>query len=273
MTCRDIEDARTREKDLPAAVRLENALPYKLNPTNGSGCAPEDATGKIVQLSDFLEFSTGEGTLGVKGRALGLLIARPHRAGTRSRAIVYSANRFSKGGSAMRKSFVVGLLLVLLAFLAAPGQADQTASCDINCHVGQIMEWGSSSFGPIDLAHITAMTDEPENAATVTLYTNGDVDISADVTDAAQLSNGSETLVTEYKISDDGGSGKTGGLSVTNWTGHTDFLSSSQEITHESGDGNVDITLEARARIGASDAPDMGDYSATQTLTAAWIGS
>jgi hypothetical protein len=51
---------------------------------------------------------------------------------------------------------------------------------------------------------------------------------------------------------------------------HSSFLSPAYVITHVAGDGAVVIELHVEARNEDGDVADVGPYSATQTLTAAW---
>ena len=173
----------------------------------------------------------------------------------------------------MRRSLVVGLVLALLAFLAVPAMAapgDDTATCSISCAVGQIMEW-ESNFPAINLGTIASRTASPSDSASVNLYTNGDVEITADNNAAAQLDDGNgNTLVTEYQLAYDAdGTSDTGGSDVA-WTAYDSFLTGGSAVTHVSQDGVVQVTLHARASNPSGNVADVGSYSATQTLTASW---
>jgi hypothetical protein len=107
----------------------------------------------------------------------------------------------------------------------------------------------------------------------VTLYTNGDLTISADNSAASELSESNgDILVTEYQLSYDGdGLASTGGSTVT-WTTYDAFLSTPSAVTHVAGDGTVLVTLECRASNATATLADAATYSATQTLTASWSG-
>jgi len=165
--------------------------------------------------------------------------------------------------------------LVLLCFtpnLAMGLPADANATCDISVTVDGIMEW-SGNFSDINLSNITSQSDEPNDYSTTTLYTNGDVDITADNTTTAQLSSATDTLVTEYKLEYDGDGASATGGSTVDWTAYNSFLSpTASDVTHYEGDGNVDVTLWAKAKNPAGEVADAGSYTATQTLTAAWDG-
>lgn len=173
----------------------------------------------------------------------------------------------------MRRSLLVGLVLVLLVFLAVPasaGTSEDTATCNISCTVDDIMEWSTAAFGDIDLANISNHGDQSEGSSSIDLYTNGNVDIGADNSNSAQLSGGGDTLVTEYKLEYDGdGDSSTGGDTVS-YAAYDSFLSSASAITHVAGDGAVEVTLSVRASNEGDNVANAADYSAIQTLTASW---
>jgi len=120
--------------------------------------------------------------------------------------------------------------------------------------------------------HITTQNDIVSGNSTTTLHTSGDAEISADITAAAQLSNGSDTLVTEYKLTFDGDGNSATGGSTVDWTSYDSFLSPAAGITHISDDNDVELTLYVRASNYANQLADAGTYTATQTLTAHWVG-
>lgn len=164
---------------------------------------------------------------------------------------------------------LVLLLLLNANFAMAADPGDDLATCDITVTVNTIMEW-VGNFANINLTAISSAADTPSASQTQTLYTNCNLDISADNTTTAQLTAGSSTLTTEYQLAYDGdGSSTTGGTDV-GWTDYSTFLSTPSTMTHIDGDGTVDITLSARASITGSGAGDAGVHTATQTLTAAW---
>jgi len=179
--------------------------------------------------------------------------------------------------SAKRVVLLMGLVLLLDANLvwAAPGNTP--ARADVTIDVAQIMEW-LADFSAIDLDDITTQTSTSTGSGTATLYTNGDVSITANNTAAAQLKLGTDpnqTLVTSYKLTDDGGSddaGGTGGTDEGSYTVHSLFLkdSAAYAIIHAAGDGAVVIELHVEAKNEDGDVADVGPYSAIQTLTAAW---
>ena len=80
------------------------------------------------------------------------------------------------------------------------------------------------------------------------------------------------TLVTEYRLTFDGdGSSATGGSTV-DWTSYDSFLSPAAGITYIADDNDVEVTLYVRASNQANQLADAGTYTATQTLTAHWVG-
>ncbi len=167
--------------------------------------------------------------------------------------------------------FIVGLILMpKLASGADPG--DDSATVDISVTVETIMEWSSATYAEISLANITAYGDQPTGTRDMTLYTNCNLEISADNTAAAQLETAStsDTLVTEYNLSYDGdGAAATGGSSEA-YAEYDAFLSTASSITHVDNDGAVVATLGVRASNPSGEVADAGDYTATQTLTASW---
>ncbi len=160
--------------------------------------------------------------------------------------------------------------IVLFSSSALAQPADDTATCAVSATVANIMEW-SANFSAISLGTMSSVSDTLTGSETATLYTNGNVDITADNTTAAELSEaGGDTLYTEYQLSYDGnGTTATGGSAVS-YTVYSSFLSSASTVTHYDEDGAVVVTLGARATNAAGTLADAGSYTATQTLTASW---
>jgi len=155
-----------------------------------------------------------------------------------------------------------------LALAADPG--DDTATCNISVTVNTIMEW-AGNYSDIVLTAISAQADAPEGSEAQTLYTNCNLEISADNTATAQLSSATDTLVTKYQLSYDGdGVTATGGTDVSTWTDYNMFLSTASAVTHIDMDGAVQVTLYAQATNPPGEVADAGAYSAIQTLTASW---
>ena len=133
------------------------------------------------------------------------------------------------------------------------------------------MYW-ESNFAPVVLADLTTQSQIESGSSNVTLFTNGDAEISADNTATAQLSYGTDSLVTEYRLTFSGdGSSATGGSTV-DWTVYDSFLTTPAAVTHVPDDNDVVVTLYVRASNYADDVADAGTYTATQTLTAHWVG-
>ena len=155
---------------------------------------------------------------------------------------------------------------------ALAGHAPVRATCDISCTVEDIVEWSNDSFPAINLGNLTADKTQVEGSASLVLYTNKDVQIVADNSDAAQLSKDSvRTLVTQYKLHYDGaGMDQTGGRTI-GWTDYDHFLINGSQVTHVPGDGAVEVILSVRAlKNTASAAAAPGYYGARQTLTVCW---
>ena len=162
-------------------------------------------------------------------------------------------------------------LCVWGAVLAAPPADD--ATCSISVTVAEIMEW-SSNFPPIVVPEeITSQATVVTDDSTLTLYTNGDVDITADIISLLPRLTGpdSDTLVTEYALSYDGNGSTTGtGGTAVPFTNFDAFLSGGSHVTHVPGDGAVNVTLSVQASNAVGTLANAGLYNATQTLTAAW---
>jgi hypothetical protein len=123
------------------------------------------------------------------------------------------------------------------------------------------------------LDEITSQTTVVFDDSTLTLYTNGDVDITADILSGLPELTGpdSDTLVTEYALSYDGNGSTTGtGGTAVPFTNFDTFLTGGSHVTHVPGDGAVDVTLSVRASNASGELANAGLYNATQTLTAAW---
>ena len=175
------------------------------------------------------------------------------------------------------KALAVVLLVVVLSLgvnlaMAAPDPLFDAATADVTVTVDEVIEWGAANFATIELANITNRGDAPEASQSLVLYTNCDLNITADNTTAGQLIErvtSNDTLVTEYKLEyDKNGTDGTGGTNV-DWTDYATFLGvGGSAVTHVTLDGAVNVTLSARASNEAGTLADAGAYTATQTLTA-----
>ena len=175
------------------------------------------------------------------------------------------------------KVLTVVLLMVVLSLganlaMAAPDPCSATAA--VTCTVDQIIEWAApKAFDTIAIPNITARGDTPSASKSLVLYTNCNVNITADNTTAAQLTKTTDTLVTEYKLDYDveADGADTWGV-PKNWALHNLFLaggaSTASVVTHETLDGAIEVTLSARASNATGTLADAGAYHAHQTLTA-----
>jgi hypothetical protein len=146
-----------------------------------------------------------------------------------------------------------------------------TLICSALLMGADFMYW-ESDFDPIVLPDITTRDAESEDEAEVTLLVSSNAEISADNTATAQLSSGTDTLSTEYKLMFDGdGIANTGGSTVP-FTSYDSFLSTAAYITHVPDDNDVKVKLSVRAKNYNDQLADAGTYTATQTLTAHWVG-
>ena len=160
------------------------------------------------------------------------------------------------------KHFVV----MVLAIITLP---------QIICAVNEYV-WGTFNPATISLTNISKQSDVREGSSTITLTISGadpEAVITADNTTAAQLSNGTDTLVTEYKLTFDGdGTSGSGGTSMTEYVAYDTFLSDGLHIQQAGGDTNVQVTLHVQASNRPNEVSDAGDYTATQTITVTWDG-
>ncbi len=167
------------------------------------------------------------------------------------------------------------------AFAADPGP--DAATCDITITVDSIIEWEGLAFAAINLdsqeSSISAQADSPEGSSVYALWTNCNVALSADNTATAQLTDGTDVLVTKYKISTDGdGVAATGATAAAiaasgsdTYTLHNLFLATPLDIAHFNTDGAVEVTLAIEATNDTDEVSDSGNYTATQTITATWV--
>lgn len=155
--------------------------------------------------------------------------------------------------------FVIAILILLLLGVTA--------------YTADYMYW-DANFDPISLLSIDTQSQSREGSVTVTLYTNGDAQISADNTASgpAELSCLTDTLVTEYKLFFDGDGASATGGSNTSYETYNTFLSTESSITYVADDDDVQVTLYVRASNSAGEVADSGTYTATQTLTVSWVG-
>jgi len=133
------------------------------------------------------------------------------------------------------------------------------------------VEWSDTDFPPVELPDLTSENRQVSGSASLTLYTNGDVTITADNSDAAQLSKDAlHNLVTEYRLEyDAAGVAQTGG-SIVAWSDYDSFLSEASTVNHIPGDGAIEVILSVRAAYDRNAPPASGDYTATQTITVCW---
>ena len=174
------------------------------------------------------------------------------------------------GGGQEIRDRLFSVVMAIFAFSAAADLVSAvpppvSATCDISCAVAEIVEWSQVSFPAIELAELTAQKSQTTDSASLILYTNGDVKITADNSDEAELAkDGNHKLVTEYRLECDAGAAATG------WTSYDSFLSNGLTVKNTGGDGTVEVTLSVRASKDSKEAAGSGRYGATQTLTVCW---
>ena len=174
------------------------------------------------------------------------------------------------------RSFLSIALLVVFALslvpnpvLAAPPVV--SARCNISCTVAEIAEWSDDSSPTINLPDLTTPDSQVAGSTSLVLYTNGEVKITADNSDAAQLSKDNlHKLITDYKLEyDTSGAGQTGGSTVT-WRQCNSLLNIGLMKTQVSGDDAVEVILSVVASKNTTQPGDSGRHTATHTLTVCW---
>jgi len=138
--------------------------------------------------------------------------------------------------------------------------------------IGQSFMFWDSNFSSIALPNIASRDQVSEGSSSANLSINGDVEISADNSAAAQLSSATDTLFTEYKLMFDGDGSSTTGGAGTNYETYDNFLTTAAPVTYVLGDDDVQVTLHVKASNYSNDLSDAGEYTATQTLTVHWVG-
>ncbi|MFA5239252.1 MAG: hypothetical protein WC476_06040 [Phycisphaerae bacterium] len=152
--------------------------------------------------------------------------------------------------------------------LAVPPPA--SASCKISCTVADIAEWSESRFPDIALGELAADKKQAIGESALVLYTNGNVTVTADNSNTAELSFGSHVLTTKYKLRYNRlGINQAGGNSTV-WYPFDTFLKEGTEIVHTSTSGAVEVILSVEASVEEITPQDSGQYTAVQTLTVCW---
>jgi hypothetical protein len=160
--------------------------------------------------------------------------------------------------------------LLLAATVAPATPPPSRATCNITCTVADITEWSNESFPPIQL-DLTAKNEQTSGSSSLVLYANGDVEITADHSDTAQLSKNSfSKLTTEYKLESDNFTGNQSGTAPADWSNFDSFLGNGTTITHTPGSGAVEIVLSVKAVNDSGSPASPGLYQASQTLTVCW---
>ena len=173
------------------------------------------------------------------------------------------------------KSFLLVIALMILALLPTEAVVyakppPSSAACHITCTVADIAEWSHESFPPIQL-DLTPKNNQTSGSSSLVLYANGNVEITADNSDAAQLSKDSfSKLTTEYKLESDNLTGNQSPTDLADWSNFDSFLGNGTTITHIPGSGDVEIILSVKAVNDSGSPASPGLYQACQTLTVCW---
>jgi len=165
---------------------------------------------------------------------------------------------------------LIACVLIGLSCLALAVPPSDSATCKISCTVASIAEWSETQFSDIDLGELTADNKQAVGEAALTLYTNGDVTITADNSSAAELSFDSHVLMTKYKLRYNRLRIKQTADDSAVWYLFDAFLKGGADIIHTPSDGAVEVILSVRASIEEATPQNSGQYIAVQTLTACW---
>lgn len=167
-------------------------------------------------------------------------------------------------------TLLIVCLLASVPCLVVASPPSTSAACRISCTVASIAEWSEAQFSDIDLGELTENNRQAAGQAALILYTNGDVTITADNSNTAELSFGSHVLTTKYKLRYNGlGIKQTAGDSAV-WYPFDVFLKKGANITHTPTDGAVEVILSVKASVEEVTPQNSGRYTAVQTLTACW---
>ena len=175
----------------------------------------------------------------------------------------------------MRSGHLFIAVLMVCVLSGAPGLVlavppPTSAACKISCTVASIAEWSETQFPDIDLGELTANNRQATGETVLTLYTNGDVTITADNSNTAELSFGTHVLMTKYKLRYNIlGIKQTDGKSIA-WYPFDTFLKESTDIVHTTTDGAVEVILSVEVSVKEIHPQNSGQYTAVQTLTACW---
>jgi hypothetical protein len=179
----------------------------------------------------------------------------------------------------MFKVKIASALVILFAAVISPlvawGAGSVATVITLTGTVDAFAEWdaGTQTITAANwTGHITAVNQSRTVTGAYHLYTNVTVTITpTGSTNSGILTNGTQTLVTEYQI--------TGGVDTPDvgykvaGTGGGQFFEAAANhyhLTHVSGTGVYDVNLLARMSSPAASAPDSGDYTCGVTLTATW---
>jgi hypothetical protein len=180
----------------------------------------------------------------------------------------------------MSKNFFVRALAVA-CLMATPliswGTGSTGATVSITGTVDAFAEWADTApvIAAADWdAHITAVDTAQTVTKVLTLYTNATVTITPTAgANSGILTNGSQTLITQYKLTGATLAGTADSAYKLAGTAAGQFFNASNNlytITHSSGTGSYDINLVAQMQSQSHVAPDAGDYTAGVVLTASW---
>lgn len=181
----------------------------------------------------------------------------------------------------MSRRTILGAVAVVAVMAVAPAVLGGSDDCvvTLTATVDSFAEWSDATptiaagdwTGSADGTTISQVGEFLTVTKVLTLYANADVTITAAGTDNSGIAtNGTDTLVTSYKITGDvvtpDGDYKGAG------TGAGQFFNvgNTYAVTHVLGDGSYTINLGAKLESASDRAQDAGDYTCSITLTATW---
>jgi len=166
------------------------------------------------------------------------------------------------------------LFAAVISSLVAWGAGSVATVITLTGTVDSFAEWDAPTHSIVAAdwdGHITAVNQSRTVSKTYQLYTNVTVTITpTGTTNSGILTNGTQTLATEYMIT--GGIDSPDGAYKVAGTGLGQFFAvlNTYALTHVSGTGAYNVILGARMKSPTASAPDSGDYTCGVTLTAAW---
>ena len=161
-------------------------------------------------------------------------------------------------------------LLLFSAHYSSAANLPVSASCNISCIVEDVVEWSSDSSLSINSENTESENDPSVADASLMLYTNSDVEIIADNSGAALLSDDSRTLSTRYILHYDRAGTELTNSRIVAWNDFDSFPAGLSQVTYIPGDCAVEVILSVNALKNPSNVDKPTFSSPSQTLTVCW---